>query len=508
MGDCVSGGHRRLNPLMVTMLPKARWLRVLLIAAMAASALLVARDLLRINGFVYGSAVSYLDGMDVGNWGRSGHTLALIVGLPTWGKLSDLYGRRPLWLASLAVVMVGALLAGTSQAMEQLVLGRIVHGLGSGGLVAMATALIADLFPPSSRGKWQAAWTALFGVLVALLLAVFNTVTPWTQDWWRGEFFAFLWLGGFAALAVWFGLPARPAGARPTVDVAGVCVATTAATLLLLAISWSGSFFPWGSAQNIGLLLGAAAALGALVVVERRAAEPIVDWGFFKNRTYVVALVLLFLLGVPRLGVGPLIWPFTQHSGTAVLTGPVVVPLVLAAVVSAVLSGLIMWRTDRYKLLLLALFAIAAAGAVLLTLMDASTTDIDRARNMLITGLGFGGLPVVLLVAAQNALPDRNLGAATAGLLVAGWLGLFVGSRVWRIPALGELGPDPQAFGQQMQRALPLLAQSWASLVGAMAVVLVAGLVITLLLPEIPLRSRQEDDEAVAETEAPATPIH
>ena len=491
---------------MATTLGQSRWLRVLLFAAVAASALLVARDLLRINGFVYGSAVSYLDGMDIRNWGSAGHTLALIVGLPTWGKLSDLYGRRPLWLAALGLVMFGALLAGTGQLMEQLIIGRIVHGLGSGGLLAMSAALIADLFAPASRAKWQGAWTALLGIMVALLLAVFNTVVGWEQDWWRGEFFAFLWLGGFAALAVWFGVPARPAGARATVYVASVGAATAATTLLLLSISWSGGFFPWGSAQGVGLLLGAAAALGALVVVERRAAEPVVDWGFLKNRTYLVALVLVFLLGVTRLGVGPLIWPFMQHSGTAVLTGPVVVPFVLAAVVSAVVTGLVMWRTGRYKALLLVLFASATAGAVLLTLMDASTTDIDRARNLLVTGLGFGGLPVVLFVVAQNALPDRNLGAATTGLLVAGWVGVFVGSRLWRIAAFGDLGPDPLAFGNQIQRALPSLAQAWASFVGVSVVFLAAGLLIAWLLPEIPLRGRREDEAAVAETKAPTSP--
>ena len=144
-------------------LPQQRWRRALLLAAVAVSALIVALNLLRINGFVYGSAVSYLDGMDVTAWGSLGHTLALIVGLPAWGKLSDLYGRRSLWLAALAVVMIGAALAGTSQAMEQLILGRIVQGLGSGGLVAVAPALIADLFPPSTRAKWQGAWTGGVG---------------------------------------------------------------------------------------------------------------------------------------------------------------------------------------------------------------------------------------------------------------------------------------------------------------------------------------------------------
>ena len=487
-------------------LPQQRWRRTLLVLALVLSALIVALNLLRINGFVYGSAVSYLDGMDVTAWGSLGHTLALIVGLPAWGKLSDLYGRRSPWLAALAVVMIGAAVAGTSQAMEQLILGRIVQGLGSGGLVAVAPALIADLFPPSTRAKWQGAWTALFGLLVALLLGVSFNVLSWMQDWWRGEFFTFLWLGGFAVLAAWFGLPASRADARPTVDIAGVCAATGAMTLLLLAIGWSGGFFPWGSAQNVGLLLGAAAAIGALVIVERRAADPVIDLGFLKNRIYVVALVLMFLLGATRLGFGPLIWPFFQGSGTAFFTGPVTAPLVLAAVVSAVLAGLIMSRTGRYKLLLLVLFAVGTGGAVLLTLMDASTTEIDRARNMAITGLGFGGLSVVLLVVAQNALPGRNLGAATAGLLVAGWLGASIGSRLGRIPAFGDLGPDPEAFGQQIQRSLPFIADLWGSQIGVMVVVLAAGFFVAMLLPEIPLRGRQEDDTAVAETEPPATP--
>ena len=231
-----------------------------------------------------------------------------------------------------------------------------------------------------------------------------------------------------------------------------------------------------------------------------------IDLGFLKNRIYVVVLVLMFLLGATRLGFGPLIWPFFQGSGTAFFTGPVTAPLVLAAVVSAVLAGLVMSRTGRYKLLLLVLFAIGTAGAVLLTLMDASTTEINRARNMLITGLGFGGLSVVLLVLAQNALPDRNLGAATAGLLVVGWLGASIGNRLGRIAAFGDLGPDPEAFGQQIQRSLPFIADLWGSQIGVMVVVLAAGFFVAMLLPEIPLRGRQEDDTAVAETEPPATP--
>ena len=220
--------------------------------------------------------------------------------------------------------------------------------------------------------------------------------------------------------------------------------------------------------------------------------------GFLKNRVYVVALVLMFLLGATRLGFGPLIWPLIwplfQGSGTAFFTGPVTAPLVLAAVVSAVLAGLIMSRTGRYKVLLIVLFAIGTAGAVLLTLMDASTTDIERARNMAITGLGFGGLSVVLLVAAQNALPDCNLGAATAGLLVVGWLGASIGNRLGRIAAFGDLGPDPEAFGQQMQQSLPFIADLWGSQIGVMVVVLAAGFFVAMLLPEILLRGRPEDD--------------
>ena len=534
---------------MVTTLPKERWRRALLLGAVVASVLLVAFDLHIGRSWIDTATQDVMRPGEI-DWVRVAHLVAMVVCLPVWGKLSDVYGRGPLWLGALALFMLGAAVAGASQEMVQLNLGLILQGLGSGSLLALGPALIGDLFPPRERAKWLGLWMALVGIAVTVALSngrpsttpflwVENMFTflsaenPFWEVPWRWIFFGSLPVGGLAVLAVWFGLPATRATTRPAIDRAGALAVTGTVALVLLGIVWAGRafraerfgnyqfigvdllvagtltdrLFPWQLALSLSLLIGIPITLVALVIVERRAVDPIIDLGFFKNRGYVVALVAMFLVGATLLGNGSYLWGsvLRPQALVTIVSEEVTVPLTLAAVGSAVVAGQVMARTGRYKALLLVLFAAGTGGAVLLARMTASTTEVELVRNIVITALGFGGLATVLIVVAQNALPDRNLGAVTAGLLAAGWLGTFSADRIRDLVDLAELGPEPWSL-INLLRSAPILADLWGYHFVVMVIVMAAGFAFTMLLPAIPLRTRRENEIAGAAAAAPTTP--
>lgn len=495
--------------------------------------------------------VADLGGLADFAWVFTGYTLVSTVSLPVWGKLSDIYGRRRLWLAGLALFMTGSAIAGASQEMVQLIVSRGVQGLGAGALMALGPALIGDLFPPSERAKWQGALAAMFGLVVI----AGPTIGGWITDTisWRWVFYVNLPFGGLAVVAAWFGLPGIRRGARPSIDVAGALTITAAAVPLLLAFSWAGVRYPWLSAPIVGLLVGAAAMLGLLVLLERRASDPMINLGFLTNRIYVVAISTTFLVSAGLIGTVLYIPLFAQAviGTSATNSGAVLVPMMLAFVVSAIVSGQLMSRTGRYKLLILVLFAIGITGAVLLARMDASTTEFETARNMVIMGLGIGGLMSVLIVVAQNAFPDRNLGEVTAGSRFFRSIGSTIGAglmgsllSVWfaanmqeRLPervrdALGPerlaavsnpealfapdaiaslqasvatLGAEGEAVGDVLLETLRMsLADALIGLFVVTAILMGVGFLIATRLPEIPLRKTRDADVPAGEAGAPA----
>ena len=293
--------------------------------------------------------------------------------------------------------------------------------------------------------------------------------------------------------------------------------------------------------------------LGLLVLLERRASDPMINLGFFTNRVYVVAISTTFLVSAGLIGTVLYIPLFAQAviGTSATNSGAVLVPMMLAFVVSAIVSGQLMSRTGRYKLLILALFAIGITGAVLLARMDASTTEFETARNMVITGLGIGGLMSVLIVVAQNAFPDRNLGEVTAGSRFFRSIGSTIGAglmgsllSVWfaasmqeRLPeqvrdALGPerlaavsnpealfapdaiaslqasvatLGAEGEAVGDVLLETLRVsLADALTGLFVVTAILMGVGFLIATQLPEIPLRKTRDADAPTGGASAPA----
>ena len=487
--------------------------------------------------------VADLGGLGQFAWVFTAYMLTSTVTLPIYGKLSDMYGRRPFWIAGLALFMLGSALAGASQAMIHLVLARAVQGLGAGALMALGAAVFGDLFPPSERGKWQGLLAAVFG----LVFIAGPTLGGWITDnlSWRWIFYVNLPLGGIALAAAWIALPGAGRRTSHALDLRGALALVGAAVPLLLALGWAGTEFPWVSAEIIGLLAVGLVGLFALIAVERRAPEPIINLGFLRNRIYAASVAAMTLVSFGLLGALIYIPLFVQVvvGASATGSGAALVPMMLGFAISALIAGQIMSRTGRYKALVVGLFAIAIGGALLLARMDAATTELDAVRNMAVIGLGIGGLLSVLTVVAQNAFPDRELGQISAGLRFFRSIGSTLGAAVLgalltnRFAAAlnAAIPPDvrralpPEALValQNPQNALSDLAtggagenlaaldQRGAEISAALAeavraatadsiaglfvltlATLVAGLLAALFLREIPLRKALDGDRA------------
>ena len=487
--------------------------------------------------------VADLGGLGQFAWVFTAYMLTSTVTLPIYGKLSDMYGRRPFWIAGLALFMLGSALAGASQAMIHLVLARAVQGLGAGALMALGAAIFGDLFPPSERGKWQGLLAAVFG----LVFIAGPTLGGWITDnlSWRWIFYVNLPLGGIALAAAWIALPGAGRRTSHALDLRGALALVGTAVPLLLALGWAGTEFPWVSAEIIGLLAVGLVGLFALIAVERRAPEPIVNLGFLRNRVYAASIAAMTLVSFGLLGALIYIPLFVQVvvGASATGSGAALVPMMLGFAISALIAGQIMSRTGRYKALVVGLFAIAIGGALLLARMDAATTALDAVRNMAVIGLGIGGLLSVLTVVAQNAFPDRELGQISAGLRFFRSIGSTLGAAVLgalltnrfaaalnaAIPpdvrralppealvalqnpqnalsdlATGGAGENLAALGQRGAEISAALAEavraatadSIAGLFVVTLATLVAGLLAALFLREIPLRKALDGDRA------------
>ena len=382
-----------------------------------------------------------------------GHTIAWMVGLPLWGKLSDVYGRRRTWLAAMALFLAGAAGTATSQELIQLTISRLAQGLGVGAIFALGPALIGGLYPPSERAKRQGAFVAVLWlgfIGTPILLSVFfvgillvsipgagighSLVT-------RSPLFVSLLVGGLALLAAWIVVPAGRPGTQRRFDIFGALAFVGTVAPLILVYQWSAGLFPWLSAPSVGLLVGAAAMLVALVIAERRASEPLIDIRILKQRVLVVAAITMFAAAVGLLMLleyTPRFLLLSRVRGFDAawdqVFGLALILVILAPAAGALVAGWIMARTGRHKSLILVLLGMAMAGNLLLSRMDGIVSAIDVMRNSAITGLGLGGLFTVLLVVAQNACPRRNLGEVTASMVFVGALGLTFGAGV-----LGQL---------------------------------------------------------------------
>ena len=360
--------------------------------------------------------VADLHGLDHLSWVVTAYLVTSTVTVPLYGKLSDLYGRKRLFIVSIGLFLVGSALCGAAQTMTQLIAFRGLQGLGAGGLIPLTFAVIGDLFSPRERGRYQGLTGAVWAIAAVAGPLLGGVLTDSVS--WRWIFYINLPLGGIALLVVATTMNIRFTRREHTIDYAGAAVLTAATVCLLLGAVWGGQDYSWQSPEIVGLFVGGAALAVAFVAVEQRAAEPIIPLGLFRNPVFAVTNAAALLIGGALLVALVYIPLFVQGviGGSATSSGVVLIPLLLAWVATSVISGLLISRTGRYRVFPISGTLLVVVGFWLLTRMGVGTSSLTATLYMLVIGLGMGLMFQTYILAVQNAVEPREMGIASAAV--------------------------------------------------------------------------------------------
>jgi EmrB/QacA subfamily drug resistance transporter len=444
------------------------------------------------------------------SWVVSAYLLTDTIATVLAGKFGDLFGRKLILQVSAGVFVIASAACGFAGGMTWLIAWRAVQGLGAGGLAVTATALIADVIPLRERGKYQGALGAVFGVTTVLGPLLGGLFTDHLS--WRWAFYVNLPLGVVVVVLAAFTIPRAKAVSRPIIDYLGIGFVSAGAAGLVLALSWGGTEYAWGSVTILGLFAGSVVALGLFVFFESRAVDPILPLRLFRRQVFSLSVVLAFIVGFAMLGAITFLPTYFQYvrGVSATASGVQTLPLVVGLLVTSILSGTIIGRTGRYKVFPVAGSLLMGLGLWLLSLMDARTSFWLMAVYMLVLGAGIGLIMQVLTIIVQNTVDYRDLGVATSGVTFFRTLGSAFGaaifgtiySNVLRTVLPGAVarapGVNPAAIGTP--KALHAYPKNQiAPIVDAYAhslhvvflfAVPVSGLsfVLSLFLKEVPLR--------------------
>jgi EmrB/QacA subfamily drug resistance transporter len=359
--------------------------------------------------------VSDLGGLAHLSWVVTAFMVASTMTTPLYGKLSDIYGRKPAFFVSIAIFLAGSMLCGLSQGMTQLIVFRAVQGLGAGGLITLAQTVIGDLVAPRDRGRYQGLFAAVFaGCSVAgpLLGGLITDALSW-----RWIFYVNLPVGAAAMGLIGVGLKHRPRLAAHRVDYSGALLLSLATCCALLALSWGGNSYGWSSPMILGLGAAAVVSLGLLTINERRVTEPLLPPQLFRSRVFVLSVLVIGLAAMGLFAASvflPLYFQLVQGASPTA-AGLMISPMMGGVIVASVVGGRLVSRTGRYKTLVTAgLLAAALSFAALAWSAQAGGDAVTGEAILAVLGLGIGVSFPNLTTAIQNAVNRADLGVATA----------------------------------------------------------------------------------------------